>query len=568
MVNPDSTPACSETAPLGTFSQNIRFDLVSGLFVFLIALPLCLGIANASGFPAINGVFTAIVGGILCSFLSNSEMTIKGPAAGMIAICLGAVTDFALAAGVTKEAMSNTDPSIYMKYLPSVAAVGVVAGVIQVILGFVRAGALADLFPLAVIHGLLASIGMIIIGKSLYILLGLKPNSSTEAYKAFFDLPVHVPHYAWQVALIGSISLLILFLYPKLKQRYALCKAIAPQLIILTLAIPAAMFLYQSFEAPQRSRTYDIVHDGHPAAQVVKTLLVRVPDSPQNLLNSFIFPDFSSTKTVTFWKWVLMFTLVGSLESLLSAKAVDVLDPWKRKTNLNRDIIAIGTANAVVACVGGLPMISEIVRSSANKDYGARTRWSNAFHGMFLLISILVLPTLLNNIPLTALAAMLIYAGCRLAHYKEFLLMWHFGKEQLLVFLCTIIGVLATDLLIGVAIGIVVKLAIQMYCGVHLANFLHVPVSVLVEDNVKTISILGPAVFTNWLGLKKEISSTPRRFNVVLDCSDSSFLDHTVMSRLHDLEREFSQEGRTLNLTGLEHHRKLSHSALSARILE
>ncbi len=566
MANPGNAPA-TETAPLGSFTQNIRFDLISGLLVFLIALPLCLGIANASGFPAINGVFTAIAGGIICSFLSNSEMTIKGPAAGMIAICLGAVTDFALAAGVTKDGMSNTDASVYLKYLPAVAAVGVISGVIQIILGLIRAGDLADLFPTAVIHGLLASIGLIIIGKQLYLLLGLKPNASTEAYEAYFDLPHHVPHFAWQVAIIGIISLVILFLYPKLKQHFAICKAIPPQLIVLALAIPVALFLYQGFEAPSRSRSYEITHEGHAEAQKVKTLLVKVPDSPQTLVNSFIFPNFSEAKTVLFWKWVLMFVLVGSLESLLSAKAVDVLDPWKRKTNLNRDMMAIGTANAAVACIGGLPMISEIVRSSANKDYGARTRWSNGFHGFFLLISILVLPVLLNNIPLTALAAMLIYAGCRLAHYKEFLHMWHVGKEQLIIFLATIVGVLATDLLIGVGIGILAKFIIQMYYGVGPMDFFAMPAVVTQQGSSQKITLSGPAVFTNWLRLKKLISSAPSDANVVIDCAKAKFLDHTVMSRLHDMERDFKQEGRTLTLTGLEQHRKLSHSPLAARKL-
>jgi MFS superfamily sulfate permease-like transporter len=187
---------------------------------------------------------------------------------------------------------------------------------------------------------------------------------------------------------------------------------------------------------------------------------------------------------------------------------------------------------------------------------------------LFLLISILVLPKLLNNIPLTALAAMLIYAGCRLAHYKEFLHMWHVGKEQLIIFACTIIGVLATDLLWGVAIGILVKFVIQMYCGVRPMGFLTIPLSVSRKDNVQTIALLGPAVFTNWLKLKKEILSSPRECNVAVDCANAKFIDHTVMSRLHDLERDFKQQGRTLTMSGLDRHRKLSHSPLSARMLD
>ncbi|MCY3012608.1 MAG: SulP family inorganic anion transporter [Planctomycetota bacterium] len=565
MANP-SIPPAEDSEPLGSFAQNLRFDAISGVLVFLIALPLCLGIANASQFPAINGVFTAVFGGIICSFISNSQMTIKGPAAGMIAIVLGAVTDFAMAAGISKESLNNTDPSVYLNYLPVVGAIGVVAGVIQILFGLCRAGALADLFPSSVIHGLLASIGLIIIGKQLYLLLGLKPNGSTEAYEAYLDLPIHAPHFAWQVALIGGVSLLILFLYPMLKKRFAICKAIPPQLIILVLAIPAAMVLYQAFDGPARSRSYEIFHQGHEVTEKVKSLLVKVPESPAALVNSFIYPDFSRMNTLLFWKWVLMFTLVGSLESLLSAKAVDVLDPWKRKTDLNRDMIAIGIANATVACIGGLPMISEIVRSSANKDYGARTSSSNAFHGVFLLISILVLPFLLNNIPLTALAAMLIYAGCRLAHYKEFLHMWHVGKEQLLIFISTIIGVLATDLLIGVGIGIAVKFIVQMYYGVKPGDFLRLPLEMSQQGKTKTISVLGPAIFTNWLKLKREISNAPRDSDVVVDCTNTKYLDHTVMSRLHDMERDFKHDGRSLKLNGLENHRKLSHSPLAARL--
>ena len=553
----------SEIAPLGSFAQNIRFDVVSGLLVFLIALPLCLGISNASGFPAINGVFTAIAGGIFCAFVSNSPLTIKGPAAGMIAIVLGASMAFASLADVKAD---NTNPEIYMQYLPSVVGVAVVAGVLQILMGLFKAGSLADLFPSSVIHGLLASIGLIIIGKQLYPLLGLKPNSATEAYEAYFELPSHVPHFAWQVAVIGLASLLLLFLYPILKSKFAICKIIPAQLIILAIAIPASAALYSSFEGMKRS--YEITHHGEPAKQEVKSLLVKVPATASALPASFIYPSFAKIGTYTFWLWVVMFTLVGSLESLLSAKAVDVLDPWKRKTDLNRDLLAVGIANTAVACIGGLPMISEIVRSSANKDYGARTHWSNFFHGAFLLVSILLLPFLLNKIPLTALAAMLIYAGCRLAHYKEFLHMWHIGKEQLLIFLSTIFGVLATDLLIGVGIGILVKIIIQMIYGVRPMDFLFLSTNVTQQGQSHTISLLGPAVFTNWLSLKKQISSMPSDSNVMVDCAKSRFLDHTVMSRLHDMQRDFIQQGRKLILIGLDHHIKMSHSPLSARKLK
>ncbi len=190
------------------------------------------------------------------------------------------------------------------------------------------------------IHGLLASIGLIIIGKQVYPLLGLKPNGSTEAYEAYFELIHHLPHIAWQVAGIGVPSLVLLFVYPWMKSKISICKAIPPQLIILVVAVPVAMYLYKDFEGAKR--TYSILHDGEAVPQEVKSLFVKVPQTPQALYGSLIFPNFSMVGSIMFWKWVLMFTLVGTLESLLSAKAVDTLDPWGRKSNLNRDLVAVG----------------------------------------------------------------------------------------------------------------------------------------------------------------------------------------------------------------------------------
>lgn len=556
----EEKPATIE--PLGAASQNLRFDAVAGLLVFLIALPLCLGISGASGFPAINGVFTAIAGGIICSFLSNSALTIKGPAAGMIAIVLGAATEFAGLAGVK---IDNTDPTVYLQYLPMVAGVAVISGVLQMLFGLFKAGSLADFFPTAVIHGLLASIGLIIIGKQLYPLMGLKPNGSLEAYEAYLELPIHIPHIAWQAAIIGLASLLLLFVYPSLKKKISICNVVPAQLIILAIAIPVSGVLYRGFDGMKRA--YSISHHGEPAVQEVKSLVVKVPPSASQLPSSFIYPNFSKVGTVTFWKWVIMFTLVGSLESLLSAKAVDVLDPWKRKTNLNRDLLAIGAANTAVACVGGLPMISEIVRSSANRDYGARSHWSNFFHGLFLLLSICLLPFLLNQIPVTALAAMLVYAGCRLAHYKEFLHMLHVGKEQLIVFLATIIGVLATDLLIGVGIGILVKFVIHLTRGVKVTDFFSAPVDIESQGRTQIVKLRGSLVFTNWLILKKKLSSLPKDSNIIIDCSNAIFVDHTSMSRLAELEKELEAKGRELTVRGLDKHEALSLDRLAARQL-
>jgi MFS superfamily sulfate permease-like transporter len=531
----------------------LRFDVVAGFLVFLIALPLCLGISVASGFPAINGVFTAIFGGIICGFLSNSELTIKGPAAGMIAIVLGCVMDFKAASG--SENM--------MDYLPYVAAVGVISGVIQILFGLFKVGKLADSFPSAVIHGLLASIGLIIIGKQIYPLLGLKPNGSTEAYEAYFEMPMHLAHYAWQVAVIGVTSLAILFIYPLLKKRIAICKIVPAQLVVLCLAIPASMYLFKDFDGNKRSYTY-MDHHGHEAKADVKALLVKVPTSPSDLKAATIFPSFSMLGDSRTWYWVVMFTLVGTLESLLSAKAVDTLDPWGRKSDLNRDLLAVGIANTAVAAIGGLPMISEIVRSSANKDFGARTRMSNFFHGVFLFISILVLPAVLNYIPLTALAAMLIYAGCRLANYKEFLHILHIGKEQLFIFVATIAGVLATDLLIGVGIGILAKILVELVNGVSIADFFRMPVTIQpVNDDKVLVQLHGSAVFSNWIMLKMKLDKLSNYKEIVVDCTDCHLIDHTVMTRLTEMQKDFAYLQRSLSWIGLDKMQSLSHHPLA-----
>lgn len=554
--------ANTESSAVPSISQwksCLKFDIVAGFLVFLIALPLCLGISVASGFPAINGVFTAIAGGILCGLFSNSELTIKGPAAGMIAIVLGCVLEF-----------QQLDPVNYLKY---VAAVGVISGAIQILFAVLKAGKLADSFPSAVIHGLLASIGLIIIGKMLYPLLGLRGNRSEHGYEAYELLPEHLSQYAWQVALIGVVSLAILFIYPLLKKRLKICQIVPAQMVVLLVGVPLTLFLFKNFDDGKGhcDREYPLTHHeevlNEENANKIKPkygLLVSVPTTTEDLQKAMIFPDFSLLGSTVTWKWILMFTLVGTLESLLSAKAVDTLDPWKRKSNLNRDLFAVGFANTAVAAIGGLPMISEIVRSSANKDYGARTRLSNMFHGIFLLISILALPAVLNKIPVACLAAMLIYAGCRLANYKEFLHMLHIGKEQLFIFVATIAGVLATDLLIGVGIGILAKFLVEILNGVSIPDFFRMPTTIQqVSDDKVVVQLHGSAVFSNWIMLKRKLDQLTQYREIVIECSAAHLIDHTVMARLNEFQHDLAMEQRSLSVIGLDRMRSLSHHPLA-----
>lgn len=254
-----------------------------------------------------------------------------------------------------------------------------------------------------------------------------------------------------------------------------------------------------------------------------------------------------------------MFALIGSLESLLSAKAIDDIDPWRRKTDQDRDLLAIGVGNTLSASVGGLPMISEIVRSKANIDNGARTRFSNMYHGSFLLIFVALLPALINQIPLAALGAMLVRTGFRLASPQEFVHMYRVGRAELIIFVSTIVGVLATDLLIGIAIGIGVNAAVHILNGVPLFSLFRLRVSVEREAGDKvTVAVKESAVFSTWIALKTRLDHLKEEGHVVLDLSETCFVDHSVMARLKEMENEYKENGSTLTITGLDQHGKLS----------
>ncbi len=530
--------------PRGTlrnFGRYARHDVLAGFLVFLIALPLCLGIALASGYPAIAGVFTAIIGGLVTPWISNSELTIKGPAAGLIVIALGAITEFGKIYGPERA---------YELAL----GVGVAAGVLQIIFGLTRSGILGEYFPITVVHGMLAAIGVIIMAKQVHITLGVT-DVKGEPLELLKAIPESLTRLNPEIAVIGVVSLLILFLLPLVRNAYV--RMIPAPMLVVLVAIPLGIFFDLSHE-----HTYSFV--GHDYSLGEK-YLVTVPN---NMFTAMKAPDFAALATSAGWKWVVYFALIGSLESLLSAKAIDLIDPWKRKANMNRDMLAIGVGNTISASLGGLPIISEIVRSKANVDNGARTRFANLFHGLFLLGFVALVPGLIHRIPHAALAAMLVYTGFRLASPREFINVFRIGKEQLLIFLATLIGVLATDLLVGVAIGIAVKLAVHLINGMPLRSvfkpFLDIEPR---DDKTCVIRARGSAVFSNWIPFKHQIEDIGlvQRFNLVIDLSETRLVDHSVMEKLHELQKDFEPAGLSLELTGLEAHRKLSEHPLSAR---
>lgn len=541
----------NDSAPRGNlqgFKQYFPKDLLAGFLVFLIALPLCLGIALASGFPPIAGVFTAIVGAAITTFISNSELTIKGPAAGLIVIVLGAVTEFS---ALLPEGADELAP--YRMAL----AVGFVAGVVQIAFGLLRMGILGEFFPITVVHGMLSAIGIIIISKQIHVALGQTVKG--EPLELLAHIPYSVINMNPEIALIGGVSLMLLFGIPMLP--FKALKRVPVQMVVILVSIPMGILFNLTEE-----HTYSFAGK---TFELGERFLVRVPN---NLLGAMAHPDFSvfytEGQSYVAIKWVIMFSLIGSLESLLSAKAVDLLDPYKRKTNLNRDLFAVGIANTVSASIGGLPMISEIVRSKANIDNGARTRFADLWHGVFLLLFVALVPDLIHRIPLAALAAMLVYTGFRLASPREFIHVYHIGREQFLIFVGTLIGVLATDLLIGVFIGIGIKLAIHLINGVPINSLFKTYLDI--EDtspDTSTIKARQSAVFSNWIPFKRQIEDLGfvQKRNLVIDFSEVKLIDHSTMEKLHELQAEFEQEGLSLQLTGLGYQRPLAKHDLSAR---
>jgi MFS superfamily sulfate permease-like transporter len=251
---------------------------------------------------------------------------------------------------------------------------------------------------------------------------------------------------------------------------------------------------------------------------------------------------------------------------MLSAKAVDLIDPKKRKTNLDRDVLAVGLANTCAALVGGLPMISEIVRSRANIDNGARSRWSDAFHSVCLLLCVLLASDFLHHIPMAALGAMLVYTGFRLGGPREFISAWKTGWEQFIIFTTTVVVTLAVDLLVGIASGILMKFLLHLFNGVPITALFKAPVEITqADDKTVLIRVRKALVFSNWLSMKGKLLAQPKDVNVILDLSETRFVDHSVMEKLHEMSHDFEASGRQLKVIGLESHKPLSKHPLAAR---
>ncbi|MEQ8238753.1 MAG: SulP family inorganic anion transporter [Cyclobacteriaceae bacterium] len=501
-------------------------DLLSGFMVSLIALPLCLGIALASGVPPMAGLLTAIVGGLLMSRITGSHVTISGPAAGLIVVTLSAV-----------ESLGEGDPLAGYQYA---LAVIVVAGIIQVILGFLKVGKFGDFFPAAAVHGMLAAIGVIIVVKQLFVALGTKAEGK-ELYEVIGEIPHALVNMNPEIALIAMVSMFILVGHSKV--NFKPIKIIPAPMWVILVSIPMA-------------HMFDLFHEHHYRLVGIDYILgpKYLVHLPESVMDGIIFPDFGKIGAGAFWIAVLSISLVSSIESLLSASAVDTLDPYKRKSDLNRDMSAMGGGSALSGLVGGLPMISEIVRSSANISNGGKTQWANFFHGGFLLIFLIFGKPIIEQIPLAALAAMLIHVGFRLASPREFKHTLEIGKSEFIIFLTTLIVVLATDLILGIVAGIVMNFIIHLISGAPIKYMFKTKLEYEEANQASgIIKLQHSGVFSNYISVKKEILSHSDKKSLVIDFQNVNLIDHTFRTHLYELQKEWDKLGRNLTFVNEDH---------------
>ena len=520
-------------------------DLMSGFVVSLIALPLALGLAIASGVPPMAGIIASVVGGIMVAILGGSNVTISGPGNGLVVVVLTTV-------------VSLGGENLWLGYTYALAAI-VVSGFVLMLLGFLRLGNLADFFPSSTIQGMLSAIGLIIIAKQIHVMLG---ESGVEAANNLFLL-AEVPNSLIALAnsetipfagLIGILSLAIMFLYSKIPYR-AFHSIPAPMWIVLI-----AIGFYYYFEFFSAS-TFPINTE-------------RLIQVPENIADSIVFPDFEKWNTSAFVIAVISISLIATIESLLSIKAVDKLDPEKRRSNVNRDLKALGFATVVSGFLGGLPVVTVIARSSVNVNNGASSRKSNLFHALFVALFVLLFSKFLNKIPLSALAGILVYTGYKLASPAQFKKMYKAGKDQFLIFLITLISTLLFGLINGIVIGMFSTFLIQLFLMENRMEFFKHPFrpnTLLFEeaDGKMYLSVKGHSSFLNYLKLKKLLDSVPVGKDLILDYSLSQFVDNSVMEHLHHYEEDFKKKGGEMEVIGLDiHESHTSHPFAARRIMK
>ncbi len=528
---------------IGQFFKQIPNNIFAGFVVSLVAMPLSLGLALASGAPPIAGVISGVVGGILVAFLGGGYVSITGPGNGLVVVVLTTITT--LGAGNMADGYTYTLAAI------------ICSGALMLMLAFVNLGKISGFFPNTAIQGMLAAIGIIILSKQAHIMLG-NMDAKGSTFELLFTIPNSVidalRHPLKKPAAIsGLISLGIMTFYPKIRNKYF--QLIPAPMWIVIFAVGLAYFI-----------EYQEGMD-HP---IHKSYFVSIPE---DVLSHFPKPNFGKALTSDFILATISITLIASIESLLSIKAIDNLDPQKRKTNVKRDLKALGLATMASGFLGGLNVVTVIARSSVNVNNKASNRSANFFQAVFLILFIVLFRKQIMHIPFPALAAILVFTGYKLASPDSIRHISNVGKEQLIIFFITLLATLSLGIVFGIIIGIVVTFlvhfffakSIKLFTSHGFANNLELKK----DDNGNLkIKVNHFSSFINFFRLKNILDRFDRTKTVTLDFLDCEFIDHTVMQNLLEYEQQFDKNNGELQFIGLElHQAETDHPSAFRRII-
>lgn len=510
------------TKKINLFS-NLKSDFASGLVVFLVALPLCLGIALASGAPLFAGIISGVVGGIIVGYLSQSHLSVTGPAAGLTAIVLVAITDLGAF-------------NIFL-------LAGLIAGCIQLILGFVKAGSISNYFPNNVIEGMLAGIGVIIFLKQIPHAVGLDKdyfgdlsffqedgkNTFSELIGVFQDMQI-----GSLIITLVSLSILIVWNRIKFLQKIKLVPAALVAVLVGILLNEFFMYSNNGFAVS--------------ADHLVK---LPVPQNLDELAAIFLFPDFTAITNSKVWIVGVTIAIVASIETLLCIEAADRMDAQKRYTDTNVELKAQGLGNIISSLLGGLPMTSVVVRTSANNNAGAKSKMSAIIHGILLLISVLAIPTLLNKIPLATLAAILLLVGYKLANPKIIKHFYEKGKYQFVPFIATFVAVVFTDLLKGVLLGMIISIIFVLKGNLKRAYRFRK--EEYHDGDIIHIDLAQEVSFLNKASIKQTLKDIPENSKVIINAEDTVYIAHDVLDLIDEFKNiRAVDEGISVELIGFK----------------
>ncbi len=499
--------------------KEFKSDLPASIVVFFVAVPLCLGIALASGAPLFSGIIAGIVGGILVGLVSGSPLGVSGPAAGLAVIVL------------TSIASLGSWPAFLLAV--------VIAGIIQLALGFAKAGFIAYFFPSSVIKGMLTGIGLLIILKQIPHALGWDKDAEgdesflqADGQNTFSEISRAFDFVTPGALLIAAISLVILILWDKvLIKKHKIFQLIQGPIVVVILGI-VMNYLFKA-----GTLNFSLAED-----QVVR---LPVAHNLSEFFNQFTFPDFSAISNLEVWKIAVVLAIVASLETLLCVEATDKMDPDKRVTPTNRELKAQGVGNIVSGLIGGLPVTQVIVRSSANISFGGKTKLSAILHGVFLLISAITIASLMNMIPLASLAAILLMVGYKLAKPVLFKQMYKLGWEQFIPFIATVVGILATDLLKGITIGILFGIFYTLRHSYRNSHYMKETITTEDGKEVHQLVLAEEVSFFNKASVIKELEKIPENSKVIIDCTKSKSIAYDVV----ELIRDYRSNAKLKNIT-------------------